>query len=271
MRKGIRFIIVTLVIFLVIHAILGFWIQNRFQSLINSRPDRKYNISYSNPSGSGITGSVKSITIDGLDWIKLLLHSELELEVLSFEQPEFELEISADTEEKPKTGRSFQDMFADILSRVHRVDFQRLNGRINVTKTDSTGKSDIFRLNDLDINAYGVRTDSIQMKNFIPFHLERLKAVATGMEYQLDEYSVLGIGKIVYQTDSSLLDISDIEISLTKDRLEVSQLAGFQKDIIELTIARIGLHDLKKNSSGPIRVNENAINCGTLRTRHTLL
>ncbi len=272
MKKWHIFILSAIALYFIVHMILGFWIENKLEKLINSNPDRKYDIHYENidlnwsydglvledltivplsgkQGSTTITGNLESLIFDGLKWTKLLLNNELELEVLYFEGPQLELEITGNKKEHPKSGKSFQELFADILSRVHLIDFKLTNGSVRVWEADSTETNEILVMPDINISAFGVETSSVQMNNLIPFKLERLQVNVGNVSYKIDDYSNLKIAGINYRTDSSQLEIKDINIELTEDRLRVSQLKGYQTDVMELHVKAIKLHNLKAQSS----------------------
>lgn len=192
---------------------------------------------------------MESIRIDGLKWIKLLFNNVLELEKLHFNRPQFELRSGEKDGERPNSGKSFQNLFADLLSRVQLNDFELSDGSIEVWQKDSTNETRILSVEKININAYQVVTDSIQMKNLIPFQLDRLQTDIENIQFRLDPYTVLNIGHIDYRNDSSQLTLRNLNVSLNEDRRTVSRKVGYQKDIFEASIEMVRFKQLTAQSS----------------------
>ena len=151
MKKiSIRVLIVLGILFSLMKG-LEWMIESKFEALINSNIDRAYNITYSdfdldtffqgvtlnevsieplNPgNGTIVTGQVDYATINGLVWRDLFFGKKLNLDEIAFEQPLFEVTLSADTT-KTSSGKGLQVMFGDILSRADVNSFRIQNGSI---------------------------------------------------------------------------------------------------------------------------------------------
>ena len=122
MKKITTWSLIVLGILFVIMKGLEWSIESKFQDIINSDPDRAYNITYAdfdlgtffkgmtlhdigieplNPGkGTIIKGHVDYATINGIIWREFLFSKKLNLDEIAFEQPLFEITFSADTIQK---------------------------------------------------------------------------------------------------------------------------------------------------------------------------
>ncbi|MGB5359931.1 MAG: hypothetical protein WBN27_08315, partial [Eudoraea sp.] len=176
----IRVLVVLGILFLIMKG-LEWRIESKFQDRINSNPERAYNITYSdfdldtffkgvtldevrieplNPGNETIiTGHVDYATVNGIVWRELLFGKKLDLDEIAFEQPLFEVTLSADTT-KNTSGKGLQLMFGDILSRANLNSFRIQNGSIVLRNPVSQDiKGQVKRIN---IMATGIETDSLK-------------------------------------------------------------------------------------------------------------
>lgn len=268
MKKiSIRVLIVLGILFLIMKG-LEWRIESKFQDRLNSNPDRAYDITYSdfdldtffkgvtldevrieplNPgNGTIITGHVDYATVNGIVWRELLFGKKLNLDEIAFEQPLFEVTLSADTTKKT-SGKGLQVMFGDILSRADLNSFRIQNGSIILRDPVSQDiKGQVKRLNIL---ATEIETDSLKFKNLIPFQVGNLNIDIDSITFKPNDYTEISLGHFHYNLIDKEVLLNDISLGYSIDWVEVSKRAGVQNDIIELNVKEIGIHKLEPSSN----------------------
>jgi len=262
----IRILIVLGLLFLILKGI-EMLLEANFQARINSNPDRAYNITYEDfdlhtlfkgvtldevriqplneTGGTVITGNVDYATLKGLVWVELLFGKRLSIREISFEQPVFEITLSADTVKKTN-GKGIQAMFGDILSRANLKSFSIQNGSVILKEPQSGAiKGQVKKVN---IQADEIETDSVRLKNIIPFLMGNLIVDIEDVSYDLNEYTQLSLGSIDYNLQDQEMVLHDISMGYTIDWIEVSKRVGIQTDIIELDIKTFAIHQLEPSN-----------------------
>ncbi len=258
----IRILIVLGILFLLLKGI-EWWLEASFQSKINSNPDRAYNITYKDfnlhtffngvtldkvsiqplkeDGGSIIRGNVDYATLEGLGWVELLFGKRLHVREISFKEPVFEITLSKDTVRR-SSGKGMQEMFGDILSRADLNSFSIQNG--SVLLKDPENGTIQGQVREVNIMAKDIEIDSVQLKNIIPFYMGDLIVDIKDVSYKLNEYTHLSLGSIAYVMKDQEIVLRDISMGYTIDWVEVSRRVGIQKDIIELDIKTLAIHQL---------------------------
>jgi hypothetical protein len=263
MKKITIKIIIVLGILFVILKGAELWLENSFHAKINSNPDRAYNITYQDfnlhtffkgvtldkvsiqplkeGEGTVIKGNVDYATLKGLAWVDLLFGKRLYVREISFEQPIFEITLSADTV-KRSSGKGLQEMFGDILSRADLNTFSIQNGSI-LLKEPQTGTI-MGQVKSVNILANDIEIDSVQLKNIIPFYMGNLIIDIKDASYELNEYTHLSLGSFTYAKKNKEIILRDISLGYSIDWVEVSKRVGIQIDIIEFDIDSLAINQL---------------------------
>jgi len=258
----VRIIIVLGILFVILKG-AELWLENSFQAKINSNPDRAYNITYQDfnlhtffkgvtldkvsiqplkeGEGTVIKGNVDYATLKGLAWVDLLFGKRLYVREISFEQPIFEITLSADTV-KRSSGKGLQEMFGDILSRADLNTFSIQNGSI-LLKEPQTGTIK-GQVKSVNIVANDIEIDSVQLKNIIPFYMGNLIIDIKDVSYELNEYTHLSLGSFTYAKKNKEIILRDISLGYSIDWVEVSKRVGIQIDIIEFDIDSLAINQL---------------------------
>ena len=268
MKKTAIWVLVVLGILFILMKGLEWRIESKFEARLNSNPDRAYNITYSdfdlgtffkgvtldevrieplNPgNGTIITGQVDYATINGIVWRDLLFGKKLNLDEIAFEQPIFEVILSADTT-KSTSGKGLQIMFGDIISRADLKNFRIQNGSIILRDPDSKDiKGQVKRLNIL---ATEIETDSLKFKHLIPFQVGNLNVDIDSASFKPNDYTNISLGSFHYNLMDKEILLNDISLGYSIDWVEVSKRVGVQNDIIELNVKEIGIHKLEHSSN----------------------
>lgn len=262
----IRIFIVFILLFLILKGV-ELLLETNFQARINANPDRAYNITYEDfdlhtffkgvtldevriqplneTGGTVITGNVDYATLKGLVWVELLFGKRLKIKEISFEQPVFEITLSNDTVKKT-SGKGIQTMFGDILSRAKLTSFSIRNGSVILKEPESgTIKGEVKKVN---IQADEIETDSIRLKNIIPFLMGNLIVNIEDVNFDLNEYTNLSLGSIDYNLQHKEMLLEDISLDYSIDWVEVSNRLGIQNDVIEFDIKSLAIHQLEPSN-----------------------
>lgn len=259
----LRTLLIFSIIFLILKG-LEWLLETNFQKRINSNPDRAYNLTYegfdlhtffkgvtlnklrieplNKTEGTLITGNVDYATLKGMVWVELLFGKRLSIREISFQEPVFEITLSADTVKKT-SGKGIQAMFGDILSRVDLENFNIQNGSLVMIEPQAGNiKGQVRKIN---IKASEIETDSVQLKNIIPFNMGSLIVEIENASYDLNDYTQIGLGKLNYDLKQKKIVLNDISLGYSIDWVEVSKRIGVQTDVIELDIKTLAINQLQ--------------------------
>lgn len=264
----LRIIIILAILFVVLKG-FEWWLEHNFSARINSNPERAYNIEYEDfdlhtllkgitldkvkirplnivEGGAMIIGDVDYATLKGLVWFDLLFGKRLNIGEIAFEKPEFKITLRTDTIKK-NSGTGLQDMFGDILSRGDLNSFRIQNGSVTLMEPES-GKTK-GKIRKVNIIANELETDSVQLKNLIPFKLGNLIVNIEDIKFDLNEYTHLRLGSINYDLKKKEISLKNLNMGYSIDWVAVSEKIGFQNDVIELSVNEISIHDLEPSNS----------------------
>ena len=267
MNKWVKRILIGFGIVFLLSKGVELWIEKRFESIINSDPDRNYDIVYEDfdlhtffkgvtleevgivpmaiDSGAAIRGTVNYARLDGMVWYELLILRQLDIEGIVFHRPMFIVTLS-DDEKKKTSGKGMQALFEDIISRARLSRFEIDQGSVILMKP---GNEKIKgRLANLNLKANEIKTDSVIWNHLIPFELGSLEASIDSMSFELNEYTHLSSGKIAFVKEDNKLSLNDLVMKYTLDWKEVSQKVGKQTDLIEVSLKELILEELEATS-----------------------
>ena len=266
-KKIINRVLIVLALLFTISKGLEWLIESKFQDMINSNPDRAYNITYSDldldtflkgitlndvsikplnsQKGTIIRGRVDYASINGLVWNDLLFNKKLNINEIAFERPKFEVTLGIDTT-KTVNGKGLQLMFGDILSRAN-VNYFRINNGSIVLK-DSISQAVRGQVKHLNIVATEIETDSLKFKHIIPFEMGNLELNLDSISFELNDYTHVELGRFHYNLKNKEMLLNDISLGYSIDWVEVSRREGVQNDIVELNIKEIGIHQLDSDN-----------------------
>ncbi len=268
MKKIIISVLAALVLFLVVIKGLELWVETNFEARFNSDPDRAYNFTYSElnldtflngitlnnvsieplnpPKGAVVKGHVDYATLNGLVLRDLLFKKSLNINEIAFEQPKFEVTLSADTIQKTG-GKGFQAMFGDIFSRMNINNFRIDDGSvIIIDPITQTIKGQIKRVN---IKGTEIDTDSLRFEYIIPFEMQDLEVNLEGISLKVNDYTNFELGSIQYKLKDKEVLINDVSLGYSVDWIEVSKRVGLQDDIIELNVKEIAIHQFEPSNN----------------------
>lgn len=247
------------------------WVENKFEKALNNNPDRKYDLTYDNLKVSffqgdiklerlkitplnidslptEINGSVEKATLEGISFIDFLTSKEITIDNLSFLNPDFTLVHKDFPKTHSETSKPFQSLFGDIISRGEIRNFSLLGGKAELFfQKDSLEKIGSF--DGLDIVAFGLETDSVQVGRTIPFRLENLAFSLDNLIYNLSSNQVLNLGSFQFDLLKGQMDLKRLSLKLSSSWEEHAKNQPFQKEVMEFDIGILAMKGLSTESS----------------------
>lgn len=257
-----------ILVLVILYKGVEWWIEYRLEVLINMNPDRAYNIEYENmdlhvlfkgvtleemkivpvriDSGTVIRGAVDYAKLDGLVWIDLFAGRKLNIDQIIFQKPVFNIKLSNDTVKK-SSGKGLQELFGDILSRGKLRRFEIKNGGVVLLEPGNKGV--VGELNNLNLVANELETDSLQWHNLIPFELGSFQASIDSLYWNMNEYTKVSSGRIEYRMKDRKLSLKNVFMGYTEDWKVVSKKVGKQTDLMEVRLGELAFEQLEASSS----------------------
>lgn len=267
MKKSLKISLIVVVILISLSKLTEWYLEYKFDSLINTNPDRSYNITYESfdlhaffkgitldnlkitpinlKKGTVLNGTVDYANLNGFAWHRFLLSKSLSIDELLFVEPVFNVNIKKDSIKKVKE-QTFQDLFNDILSRADLRQFQIKNGSVILKEHDSILKGKIERINLL---ASDIETDSLILTDIIPFKLGDLEIQIDSAFYQLNEFTKANFGHLNYSMSEKELLLEGLALEYDTSWVAISEMRGFQDDVIEFNLNTLKIYGMNLSSS----------------------
>ncbi len=267
-KRTKRILIGVGILFLLLKG-MEWWVEFRFQKIINRKPDRAYDIQYKDfdvhsffkgvtleevaivpvavdSGGTVIRGTVNYARLNGMKWYELVFAKRLNIEGIIFDRPMFKVTLS-ENPKKNASGKGFQVLFGDIISRAKLKTFEIQNG--GVIMMTPNNQSIRGRLSNLNVRANEIKTDSVIWNHLIPFELGTLESSIDSLSFQLNDYTHLSTGSISFKKRENSLTLLDVNMHYTEDFNTVSQIIGKQTDLIEVSMGELKFEQLTASSN----------------------
>lgn len=268
MNKTVKRILIGVGILFLLSQGMEWWVEYRFQKIINRKPDRAYDIQYKDfdlhsffkgvtleevgivpvsiDSGATIIrGTVSYARLDGLTWYELAFARRLNINSILFERPMFKVTLSNHPKKKT-SGKGFQVLFGDIISRANLKSFELEKGSVILMSPDD--QTIRGRLSNLNVKANEIKTDSVIWNSLIPFELGSLESSIDSLSFQMNDYTHLSTGSISFKKRENKLTLKDLNMLYTEDLSKVSQMVGKQTDLIEVSLGELTFEQLTATS-----------------------
>jgi len=268
MHKYLKILLFVLIGFIGLSQLTEWYLEKKFNRLINNNPDRSYDIVYEdfalhtflsgitldevaisplNKEGTMVYGTVDYANLSGFAWQKFLFSRTLQVDEISFVSPSINVFMSKDsTESKKKESLSLQSLFNDILSRADLRRFQIDNGSIAFKESDSTLKGNIH---NIDLLASEIETDSSQLTHIIPFKMGNLEVVIDSMYYLINPYTKARITNVNYSIANENISLNDVALEYDKNWIKISEQRGIQDDVMEFYLKSLVISGIDFSSS----------------------
>lgn len=284
MTKFLKIILIAAVVLIILVLGAKFYVQWRFDEIVNGKEDRKYTIAYEdvsldltldgitlkevqidprnpeNTEGTMVKAQVALARMEGVALFKILFSDKLQVDNLRFEQPSFRVYLSEDSTRQKKVRQGMSGLFGDIIKSASLKDFDIRNGhtRIYRTRPDTVLFGEVHRVS---IQANDIRTDSVRADFLIPFQVGRLETQMDSLRYHLGEHRTLNVREFRFSSVSNKLEINGVALELDTSWMAISRTLPYHKDIITFTLPRmeingISMYDIYGDS---FRLRANAI------------
>lgn len=243
------------------------WVNQNLESIINSKPDRKYNFSFEKfdfdffrrvilisdvhispvgeQEGVFVQGHITQVLFNKLNLRKLYLNREVDIKELTFSRPEFIIHIPLENPKKERAGQALQGFFGDILSRGGIENFELGNASARIV----LGEEQIGTLNNFNIVATELRTDSLKWNYAIPFDYGRIFISIDSMDYKMANGQQFNVGKIGFDTQAQQLKMESISLKYPDGLRKASTQVEFQKDLIDFELDSLVFSGVEANSN----------------------
>lgn len=269
MNKTAKRILIGVGILFLLFKGMEWWVEFRFQKIINRNPDRAYDIQYKDfdvhsffkgvtleevgivpvaidSGGTVIRGTVNYAKLNGLKWYELAFSRRLDIDGILFDRPLFKVTLS-DHPKKKTSGKGFQELLGDIISRANLSRFEIEHG--SVILMNPGDESIRGRLSNLNVRADEIETDSVIWNHLIPFKLGSLQSSIDSLSFQLNDYTHLSTGSITFKKRENKLTLRDVDMHYTEDLSTVSQIIGKQTDLIQISFGELTFVQLTASSN----------------------
>ncbi|MBN3583642.1 DUF748 domain-containing protein [Algoriphagus aestuarii] len=263
---------------LVVLLILGFagtyylevWLGKRIPEVINANPDRNYDLLFEeidihllrkgvelqtimlvpldDSLATKMNGSIRSIQMSGVDFLALIFNRKLEIGEIKLLEPAFRLVQRNRKSNANESSKAFQDLFQDLVSRGEIKNFYLEKG----TAEMFMDKDSLYRFGqftDLNIVAHGIESDSVLVKNVIPFKLKSIATSLKNLKIITDTNQELRIDQASYSSGENVGSLKGISLKFDDQLAGARSKSEFQKDLIELNVKEFRLSQIGTEST----------------------
>lgn len=261
-------ILIGLILLVSLGIFLGInWVNKNLESVINSGPERKYNINFEtvdfdylrriihisevkispvgDQTGVFVEGRVAAISLNKLDLAQLFLNKKLKIKELVFTNPELNVFVPEENRDKERSGEGLKGFFGDVLSRGEIENFKVSQAHVLMVLKDNQ----IGSVSNLNILATGLETDSLKISNPIPFDYERVFISIDSMNHRLANGEYFKAGKISFDTDIQELSFSGLSLKYPDGVAEAASKMEYQIDLIEFELDSMKFSGLEATSN----------------------
>ncbi|GAA0879082.1 hypothetical protein GCM10009119_20500 [Algoriphagus jejuensis] len=243
------------------------WVNENLESLINANPDRTYDINFEEvdfnyirrvifieevkispvggKKGVFVDGRVEQVALNKLNLWRLFLHQELVLEELVFVEPLLVVYVPEENPDKERAGEGLKNLFGDILSRGKIENFELGQASVQLMKNGDQ----IGTLNNLNILASELETDSLKWEKPIPFDYGRIFISIDGMDHELPNSQRFSVGKVEFDTRTQELTLVGLSLKFPDGFKAASSQMEYQIDLIEFELDSMRFSGLEANSN----------------------
>jgi hypothetical protein len=246
------------------------WLSKRIPEIVNSNPERNYDLLFeeveihlfqkkvelhtivlvplNNSLPTKLNGSLRSIQMTGVNLKELILNRKLEIGEIKLVEPAFRL-IQRDLKSNAnESTQAFQGLFQDLISRGEIKNFILEKG----TAEMFIDKDSLYRFGqftDLSIVAKGITTDSKIATYAIPFKLNSLLVRLKNLKIRTDVNQEFRLGEASYNSNENIAVFQNISLQYNNQLEGARAEADYQKDLIQLDIKEFKLSQIDTRSS----------------------
>lgn len=243
------------------------WVNKNLESIINSKPDRKYNFNFDQvdfdlikrvilisevqispvgvQEGVFVEGHVSQVLLNKLDLRKFFFNKEVDIKELMFSNPEFVIHIPVGNPKKEKAGEAMKGLFGDILARGGIENFEVGQASASIIM----GEEQIGRMSNFNIIASELSTDSLKWNYPIPFDYGRILISIDSMDYSMPNGQIFKSGKISFDTQIQQVKLEKLSLKYEDGIRKASTLKEYQADLIDFELDSLIFSGVEANSN----------------------
>ncbi|MDX5426951.1 MAG: hypothetical protein LPK46_02250 [Bacteroidota bacterium] len=269
-KVGITFVVLAVLGGMVYFG-FNFWLDRSLKQALNSGEDRAFRLDFrsvwldpdlsgillrdveiiplSNEDQPGLKGRISTLNIEGIEWRYLLFDKTLKIQGLTFEEPSFSADRPQPTSQSSDSSdhqQQISGLFGDILARIHLSEFAVIRGELILTKSGEP----FIEIEEIDLSAWGLETDSVLMQKFFPFRLDSLRMDLRGFTSFPDSINKATLGNFHYfaRRNDGMLTITDLQFAPVVDVREVVRRRKTEKGVLSLKLDTLQFLDLSPES-----------------------
>ncbi|WP_297335583.1 DUF748 domain-containing protein [Algoriphagus sp.] len=260
-------------LFLMVSAnfVLEYWLEYKVKNLLNSDADRKYDLLFEEVKidllsrkialntirlipreqqlGIRVNGSVHEILFSDVRYWDLLLKNQVSIGELYLREPSFRLVRQDSTFGGKDNSKAFQELFGDLIKRGRIEDFKLSNGTAELFLGQQDSLFRFGQFTDLNIQATGLKTDSLILTNPVPFEVEQITSSFKNFKLYLTENQTFSIENFEFDYSSKTLLMEGLSLSHSIPLQQVAQKDSFQRDVMTFDLKQFKVAELDANSN----------------------
>ena len=179
-----------------------------------------------------LEGEVKSGILGDVDIFSLVFKKAAVIGDLGFIQPEFIINHFSDSVNQAYSVHSLQDLFGDILTRGKIKNFYLNNASVSFREN----KMETGFLKNLSIYVKGLVTDSVLVKQLIPFQFDHLQMIVDSLAYQLKTGQNFHLGKTTFDSKSEKIKFENVVLEYQQSLESASHSLDYQTDLVNVRL-----------------------------------
>ncbi|TNF40068.1 MAG: DUF748 domain-containing protein [Cytophagales bacterium] len=271
MKIAVKILIFLLLLVVLAMVGVGFyaetWVNSNLALIINSNEDRKYDLKFEKAElnligkkiklenividpvrelpASYIEGKMQEAVLLNVDLMKLVFDRVGIIEKLEFIHPEFIIHHIPDSLNQHHSANSLQDLFGDLLARGEIKNFTLKKGSASLLED---GNETGF-LKDLSISVKGLATDSVLIKQLIPFQFEELNIELDSLFYQLKTGQNFFLGNSSIDSKSAKIKFENVILEYKESLESASRSLDYQTDLINVRLDSLVFFGVEANTN----------------------
>lgn len=272
----IGFIVIIISLLMYLH----YWMNNTFPTILNQNPDRVYDIRYSemyysifantielsnivvqphnaNPKDNILNGSIKSISIDDVDFLQLIIDKKITTRFVVLNYPKINITSKFSNKKLASNSQSINKFWGDLYYSIELQNFKINHGEIKINS--GVKDSILFYSHDINIELTGVKIDSTLKSTPLPFTYDNFQLNTVETFAKLDEFYTIKASK--FNASSTGLKIYNVEVDPIKSKVKFNNKIKKERDFVELKIKLVEVDNTKWGFyHDTLRVQANKLN-----------
>lgn len=243
---------------------VSYWIKKSLPELLNSNPNRTYDIRYGNYqydwlqsslkinaisikpliedlNKASMEGTIGFLEINQVDLIGLLTDKQIRAEQIHVSTPEFYLVAQKKSQKAAAQSKSLGLFWRDVYNSIEIKNVKLSNGSIVLFDQESLTQT--FFSDAINIELRGVKIDTVQIANPLPFAYDGFTFDVGPTEVKLGSlYKARLQG---FKADDNGLEVNQVKLEPSVSRKEFSKRIDFEKDYITCQTDRLSITNTK--------------------------